>query len=60
MMTNAFEVGARTPADWELAILGGHRMFRQLREHGGGSLTFDADQRVLAFTAPTDDGFSRS
>ena len=53
MMTNTFEVGARTPADWELAILEGHRIFRELRSHGGGSVTFDADQRVLVFTPPT-------
>ncbi|GAS98585.1 pyrophosphatase [Mycolicibacterium canariasense] len=52
MMTNTFEVGARTAADWELAILEGHRMFRELRRHGGGSVAFDADQRVLVFTPP--------
>jgi NTP pyrophosphatase (non-canonical NTP hydrolase) len=52
MMTNTFEVGARTAADWELAILEGHRMFRELRRHGGGSVAFDTDQRVVVFTPP--------
>jgi hypothetical protein len=58
MMTNTFEVGARTPADCELAILEGHRMFRQLRDHGGGSVAFDSDQRVLVFTPPGATGSS--
>ncbi|WP_237570829.1 nucleoside triphosphate pyrophosphohydrolase family protein [Mycolicibacterium lacusdiani] len=52
MMTSKFEVGARTAADWEVAILQGHRMFRELIAHHGGSVTFDADQRVVVFTPP--------
>lgn len=47
------EVGARSAADWELAILRGFEMFRRLVAHGGGSVTFDADARTLIFTAPT-------
>lgn len=51
-MTSKFEVGARTASDWEHAILEGHRMFRELVVNHGGSVTFDADQRVVVFTPP--------
>ena len=46
------EVGVRSAADWELAILRGFEMFRQLVAHGGGTVTFDADNRTLAFQPP--------
>ncbi|WP_239655297.1 nucleoside triphosphate pyrophosphohydrolase family protein [Mycobacterium riyadhense] len=53
LMTRGFEVGVRTAADWERAILEGHRMFRELVAHGGGAVTFDADQRELTFEPPS-------
>lgn len=46
------EVGVRSAADWELAILRGFEMFRQLVAYGGGSIAFDADNRTLAFRPP--------
>jgi NTP pyrophosphatase (non-canonical NTP hydrolase) len=53
LMTRGFEVGVRTAADWERAILEGHRMFRELLAHGGGTVHFDADRRDLTFEPPT-------
>lgn len=49
------EVGVRSAADWEQAILSGFEMFRSLIAHGGGSVTIDADARTLTFTAPRAD-----
>ena len=46
------EVGARSAADWELAILRGFEMFRLLVAHDGGSVTFDADTRSLTYMPP--------
>lgn len=54
LMTRGFEVGVRTAADWERAILEGHRMFRELLKHGGGTVHFDAGRRELTFEAPAD------
>lgn len=50
MMAASTEAGLRTQADWERAILAGFAVFRQLREAGGGTVTFDADQRTMAFS----------
>ncbi|MFI6997157.1 nucleoside triphosphate pyrophosphohydrolase family protein [Nocardia sp. NPDC050175] len=52
LMTSTLEVGVRSAADWESAIIQGHNMFRQLLIHGGGSVEFDADQQSLRFTPP--------
>lgn len=46
------EVGVRSAADWEDAILQGFTMFRELLTHGGGTVEFDADARRLHFVAP--------
>jgi NTP pyrophosphatase (non-canonical NTP hydrolase) len=43
------EVGVRSASDWETAILAGYAVFRQLLAHGGGVVTFDADERSLLF-----------
>lgn len=51
-MTRKFEVGVRTAADWEQAILEGHRVFRELVKHQGGAVTFNADRRELSFSPP--------
>jgi NTP pyrophosphatase (non-canonical NTP hydrolase) len=53
LMTRGFEVGVRTAADWERAILEGHRIFRELNAHGGGSVHFNADRRELTYQAPS-------
>lgn len=41
------EVGTRTAADWELAILTGFSAWRQLRESNGGTVILNADERTL-------------
>jgi NTP pyrophosphatase (non-canonical NTP hydrolase) len=46
------EVGVRSAADWELAILRGFEMFRKLVANDGGSVTFDADARSLLYKPP--------
>lgn len=45
------EVGVRSAANWEQAILAGFDMFRQLLEHGGGTVHFDARARSLRYHA---------
>lgn len=45
------EVGVRSAADWEEAILAGFAVFRQLLQHGGGTVHFDADARALTHSA---------
>jgi MazG-like nucleotide pyrophosphohydrolase family protein len=52
LMTRGFEVGVRSAADWERAILEGHRIFRELLAHGGGTVNFDAEKRELTFRPP--------
>lgn len=42
-------MGARSAADWETAILDGHRVFRELMTNNGGLVDFDADLRTLTF-----------
>lgn len=49
MAVSTTEVGVRTPADWEQAILAGFDMFRQLLANNGGTVHFDADVRMLTF-----------
>ncbi|MBV8992967.1 MAG: nucleoside triphosphate pyrophosphohydrolase family protein [Pseudonocardiales bacterium] len=53
MISGALEVGTRTAADWEYAILIGHKIFRQLMAHNGGGVEFDADQGRMTFIPPT-------
>lgn len=43
-----FEVGVRTAADWEQAILTGFAAWRKLRKNNGGIVTLDAENRTLA------------
>jgi hypothetical protein len=51
-MTGGLEVGTRTAADWELAIIQGWRIFRLLVQHDGGAVDFNADERTLTFRPP--------
>lgn len=49
MVTGPLEVGARSAGDWERAILSGFAVFRELCEHGGGFIDFDADAASMTF-----------
>jgi hypothetical protein len=46
------EVGTRTAADWELAILTGFSVWRRLRENNGGTVILNADERTLTIDVP--------
>lgn len=45
--TDGFEVGAIPLWQWEAAILDGYRVFRTLRDSGGGRVTLDLVERRL-------------
>ncbi len=51
-MTAHLEVSRRSAADWEYAILGGYRVFRQLQEHRGGTIHANLHTRSLMFAPP--------
>jgi NTP pyrophosphatase (non-canonical NTP hydrolase) len=55
MLAGPLEVGIRTHAEWEAAILAGLKAFRSLVEHDGGFVIFDAGAALFEFspTAPT-------
>ena len=53
MVTGPLEVGGRSAADWERAILTGFELFRQLQDHNGGFIDFDADAGVMTFRPNT-------
>jgi hypothetical protein len=46
------EVSARTTADWERAILEGFRIWRDLRDNGGGRVRYDRKARTSEFLGP--------
>jgi hypothetical protein len=48
-ITAPYEVGVRTTADWEQAILTGFTAWRALRDNNGGTVILDAASRSLAF-----------
>jgi len=48
-ITAPYEVGVRTAADWEQAILSGFAAVRSLRDNNGGTVILDATSRSLAF-----------
>jgi NTP pyrophosphatase (non-canonical NTP hydrolase) len=48
-MVRHLEVSSCTPAEWQHAILVGHRAFRALRKHEQGTLELDANRRSLEF-----------
>lgn len=50
--TAQLEVGVRTAADWERAVLEGFRVWKQLNDHGGnGIVRADLSARRMAFQA---------
>lgn len=53
LMTHGLEVGARSQADFERAILQGFTVFRQLRANNGGFVDFDANARELTYRPRT-------
>ena len=48
-----FEVEAVPLWQWEEAILNGYRVFRALRDNGGGTVTVDLVKRDLCYAAPS-------
>lgn len=42
-LTGQLEVGVRTPAQWERAILAAFAVWRQVRESGSGQIVFNSD-----------------
>ncbi len=53
LLASVTEARVRTSGEWEHAILAGFTCFRQLLEHNGGSVQFDANAGTLVFAAPT-------
>jgi NTP pyrophosphatase (non-canonical NTP hydrolase) len=51
-MVSRLEVSGRTARDWEQAILRSFQVWRQLRDHGGGTLHLDLLARSIEFEAP--------
>lgn len=54
-MTRHLEVASRSRADWQLAILQGYSVFRQVVQHRGGFVSADLDARTLTFNGPVPD-----
>jgi NTP pyrophosphatase (non-canonical NTP hydrolase) len=54
MVTGPLEVGGRSAADWERAIITGFDLFRKLQQHGGGWVDFDADAGLMTFRPSAD------
>ncbi len=50
-MVKGYEVHSCPLWQWELAILDGFHVFRQLRDNGGGIVHFDLNQRTIRFEA---------
>jgi NTP pyrophosphatase (non-canonical NTP hydrolase) len=48
-VTAPYEVGVRTAADWEQAILTGFTAWRALRDNNGGTIILDSARRSLTF-----------
>lgn len=51
-MTSRLEVRIRTLHEWQRAIVESFVIWRQLRTHHGGTITFDLTQRQLVFSPP--------
>ena len=51
-ITGKLEVADQPPTAWQRAILQGYEVWRGLRQHGGGLVQGDLDQRSLRFVAP--------
>lgn len=53
-ITSRLEVNVRTEAEWEEAILLAFKVWRQVREHGGGSVRGNMHERTLEFVPMRD------
>jgi NTP pyrophosphatase (non-canonical NTP hydrolase) len=51
-VTSRLEVGTRSAAEWEQAILTGYAAWRGLRDAGGGRVAADLDARTVEFIGP--------
>lgn len=51
-LVKGYEVETRPLWQWELAILEGFRVFRQLQEHRGGTVIADLIERSITFQPP--------
>ena len=51
--TKGFEVDRVPLWQWETAILRGYKVFRSLREHGGGGVSIDLTNRTLCYRGLT-------
>ena len=49
-MVKGYEVEARPHWQWEIAILDGFRIFRELMKNGGGRVTAHFDDHYLEFS----------
>ena len=49
-LVQGYEVSECPPWQWELAILEGFKIFRQLRKHRGGVISVDLDKRSIRYT----------
>jgi NTP pyrophosphatase (non-canonical NTP hydrolase) len=49
IMTTSFEVSLCTTGEWERAILMGYAVWKQVREHQGGKVELDLDQRTIRY-----------
>jgi NTP pyrophosphatase (non-canonical NTP hydrolase) len=52
-LVSRLEVRGRTAHDWEAAILRSFEVWRELREHGGGTVTLDLPARSISFAPAT-------
>ncbi|HIG21065.1 hypothetical protein [Henriciella sp.] len=50
-MTFGHEVYENPKQDWEAAIKNGYQCYEQLREHMGGIISVDTDEKSISFTA---------
>lgn len=51
-MTSRLQVRVRTAREWETAILKSFDVWRNLRDHGGGSVKLDLRGRAISFEPP--------
>jgi hypothetical protein len=51
-LVSRLEVHVRTAREWEQAILRSFAVWRELRDHGGGTLHLDLEGRTIDFEAP--------
>jgi len=53
-LASHLEVQRRSPAEWEIAILLGFRVWRELRRHNGGRVTVDLVKQQLYFASASE------